>query len=443
MRKKATAAGIGMILISSLVYQSWPKPSILITNALLAGDIPSPDPVAAATLDLIDFAPAVGESAPTATAGPTRATWIEHQIHRGETLAGIFKRYDLGTDTLHDLLHSDDRLQKDLTRLYRGDTVKILMDEQGQLEKLIYQPELTQTIAVTQNEDGFDIERIFKEPQRTLKQAGRIIQDSIYADAKQAGLSDKLITQLTEIFGWDIDFARSIQPADQFAVLYEQQHVNGKLIGEGPIVAAEIITQGKTYRALRFTLPDGSSDYYTPEGEALHKAFLRMPVESARITSRFNLHRHHPILHRIRAHKGVDYAAPIGTPVRATGDGKIIFRGRKGGYGRVIILQHGRNFSTLYAHLHRFNPRFGLGSQVRQGDIIAYVGQSGLATGPHLHYEFRVDGIHRDPLSAPLLQGRAIPKPLLSAFKLQAAPLLAALEQYRRTVLVQAETGAK
>ncbi len=382
--------------------------------------------------------PVVAETKTTA-----EPTWIQHRIQRGETLAGIFKRYHLNGDDLNELLRSDERLVKELTRLYPGRTVKFLVNEDGKLEKLMYRRSHRESITAARiDEDDFDIEKIFHQPRKRLEQASGIIQSSLYQAGKKAGLTDNLIMQLTDIFGWDVDFQRGIRPGDQFTVLYEKLFVDGEFIGNGPIVAAEFINRGKTYRAIRFTY-DGHSDYYTPEGKSLRKAFLRMPVKSARITSRFNLKRRHPLLHRIRAHKGVDYAAPIGTPVRATGDGRIIFRGWKGGYGRVVILQHGRRYTTLYAHLQRFNPRFKRGSRVKQGDVIAYVGKSGLATGPHLHYEFRIDGVHKDPLTVPLPDSKPIPKTLMAAFRQQAASLLAELDRHRPTALVRADSGRK
>ncbi len=389
---------------------------------------------------------------PVTAAPPAKATemeahqesnWIQHRIHRGETLAGIFKRYRLSGNDLNDLLRSDEHLVKALTRLYPGRTVKLLVNEDGELERLVYRRSHRETITADRvGEDAFDIEKILHQPQKRLEQASGVIQSSLYRAGKKAGLSDNLIMQLTDIFGWNIDFQRGTRPGDRFTVLYEKLFVDGEFIGNGPIVAAEFINRGEVYRAIRFTY-DGHTDYYTPEGKSLRKAFLRMPVKSARITSRFNLKRRHPILHRIRAHKGVDYAAPIGTPVRATGDGRIIFQGWKGGYGRVVILAHGRRYTTLYAHLHRFNPRFKRGSRVKQGDVIAYVGKSGLATGPHLHYEFRIDGVHKDPLTVPLPNGKPVPRTLMAAFRQQAATLLAELERHRLSALARADTGEK
>ncbi|MDD2723795.1 MAG: peptidoglycan DD-metalloendopeptidase family protein [Methylovulum sp.] len=219
-----------------------------------------------------------------------------------------------------------------------------------------------------------------------------IITSSLADAGLEAGLSEELVNQLTHIFAWDIDFATNLHVGDEFTVMYGS---NG--VGEEHIIAAEFVTEGRVLTAVRYEDEEGNVNYYTPEGKAMRKAFLSTPVDYARITSHFDAHRRHPILNRIRAHKGVDYAARTGTPVKATGDGTIAFMGRKGGYGQVIIIQHGERFETLYAHLSDFNSHLLEGDTVGQGDIIGYVGQTGLATGPHLHYEFRVDGMHRNP----------------------------------------------
>ncbi len=218
------------------------------------------------------------------------------------------------------------------------------------------------------------------------------ITSSLADAAQEAGMSEELLNKLTNIFGWDIDFATNLHVGDEFTVIYESDGADG-----AEIIAAEFVTEGRVLTAVRYEDNEGNANYYTPEGKAMRKAFLSTPVDYAKITSHFNAHRRHPILNRIRAHKGVDYAARTGTPVKATGDGTIAFMGRKGGYGQVIILQHGERFETLYAHLSDFNSNYGEGDHVSQGDIIGYVGQTGLATGPHLHYEFRVDGMHRNP----------------------------------------------
>lgn len=222
------------------------------------------------------------------------------------------------------------------------------------------------------------------------------ISSSLSEAGKKAGLSETLMDQLTQIFAWDIDFATNLHNGDHFTVVYERGGFNGA----DDIVAAEFVNRGKSYRAVRYIDKEGYANYYTPEGHALQKAFLSTPVDFARISSGFNLSRRHPVLNRIRAHKGVDYAARTGTPVKATGNGAIAFLGNKGGYGQVIIIKHGDRYETVYAHLSRYKSGLFEGSPVRQGDIIGYVGQTGLATGPHLHYEFRIDGVHQNPLTA-------------------------------------------
>jgi murein DD-endopeptidase MepM/ murein hydrolase activator NlpD len=250
-----------------------------------------------------------------------------------------------------------------------------------------------------------------------------VITSSLSEAGKKAGLSEELIDQLTQIFAWDIDFANSLQDGDRFTVVYERSGFNGV----DDIVAAEFINRGKSFRAVRYIDKEGFANYYTPAGNALQKAFLSTPVDFARISSHFSLSRKHPVLNRIRAHKGVDYAARTGTPVKATGAGEIAFLGRKGGYGQVIIIKHGDRYETVYAHLSRYKYGLQEGSAVRQGEIIGYVGQTGLATGPHLHYEFRVDGIHQNPLTAQLSNSIPVRETALADFKSQVQDPLAKL----------------
>jgi len=204
---------------------------------------------------------------------------------------------------------------------------------------------------------------------------------------------------------------------------------------DGPIIAAEFVNRGKTYRAVRYIDAEGRSNYYTPDGTAMRKAFLRTPVEFSRISSRFTLARRHPILNTIRAHKGVDYAAPAGTPVRSTSDGIIAFKGIKGGYGNVIELQHGSRYRTVYAHLSGFARNVRTGKHVSQGQIIGYVGQTGLASGPHLHYEFRVDGVHRNPLAVKVAQADPIGNRYRDDFIRQSQPLFAHLDVMKQAML--------
>lgn len=273
------------------------------------------------------------------------------------------------------------------------------------------------------------------EAPRNLTNAHGIINSSLSQAGQQAGLSDELIMQLTSIFAWDIDFATNLHQGDQFTVVYEESSRNGKNYS-GQIVAAEFVNQGRVFTAIRYQDPDGNNNYYSPEGRPMRKAFLSTPVDFARISSGFDTHRKHPILNRIRAHKGVDYAARTGTPVKATGDGNIVFLGNKGGYGQVLIIAHGDHYETLYAHLSDFKQDLHVGDQVTQGEIIAFVGQTGLATGPHLHYEFRIDGIHRNPEKLELAQASPLDADLLNAFKNQTRPLVNQLYQAKAQSLL-------
>jgi murein DD-endopeptidase MepM/ murein hydrolase activator NlpD len=237
--------------------------------------------------------------------------------------------------------------------------------------------------------------------------------------------------ELAGIFGWDIDFALDIRKGDQFTVLYEELYLDGERIGNGDILAAEFINQGRRYQAVRYTDAGGKTDFYSLDGKSMRKAFLRTPVEFSRISSGFSLGRKHPILNKIRAHKGVDYAAATGTPIKATSNGKIVHRGKKGGYGNTIIIQHGTKYSTLYAHMSKFRGGLKTGSHVKQGQVIGYIGSSGLATGPHLHYEFRVDGVHRDPLKVKLPGSEPLDSKYLADFSRKAESLLAQLDLVR------------
>ena len=255
-----------------------------------------------------------------------------------------------------------------------------------------------------------------------------VIDSSLFEAVAAAGAHDQTAFSLSEIFGWDIDFVLDIQPGDSFIVTYQEIEQDGEFVKDGPIVAASFVNQGREYLAVRYTDPGGAVRYYTPEGRSVYKAFLRAPLQFSRISSRFNLARRHPILNRIRAHKGVDYAAPTGTPVRAAGDGRIIFAGRKGGYGNVIEIDHSRGVVTRYGHLSKFAKGIRVGKRIEQGSLIAFVGMSGLATGPHLHYEYQVNGVYKNPQTVKLAETIAIDPKYLEDFRTQSLPLLATLE---------------
>ncbi|TRW95818.1 peptidoglycan DD-metalloendopeptidase family protein [Candidatus Methylobacter oryzae] len=255
------------------------------------------------------------------------------------------------------------------------------------------------------------------------------IETSLFLDGLEADLSKELILQLTEIFAWDIDFATNLRPGDEFTVVYGKKMVGGKETDIDEIIAAEFINQGRPYTAVRYVDESGIASYYTPDGQSMQRAFLSAPVDFIKISSPFDMHRKHPILNRIRAHKGIDYAARTGTPVKTTGDGIVTFCGRNGAYGQVVIIEHNDHYETLYAHLSDFKKGLTVGDHVKQGDVIGYVGQSGLATGPHLHYEFHVDGIYRDPETVKIPHSMPISNELLADFKAQTQTFVAQLNQ--------------
>lgn len=268
------------------------------------------------------------------------------------------------------------------------------------------------------------------------------IETSLFLDGLEADLSKELILQLTDIFAWDIDFATNLRPDDQFTVVYGKKIVDGKETDTDEIIAAEFINQGVAYNAVRYIDVSGVASYYTPDGQSMQRAFLTTPVDFAKISSPFDMHRKHPILNRIRAHKGIDYAARTGTPVKTTGDGVVTFSGRKGAYGQVIIIQHNDRYETLYAHMSDFKKGITVGSHVKQGDIIGYVGQTGLATGPHLHYEFHVDGLYRDPETVKIPHSMPISNDLLADFKAQTQTFFAQLNQAKAKSLLAKNPSA-
>jgi len=375
-------------------------------------------------------------SAPTEVEEST-GNWHEVTIKSGDSLARLFKQQGIPARQLHDILASGGAAKK-LTRIYPGQVLRMRTSTEDGLLELHYEIDALNEVEVRHTDGGYESRLVVREPEQRMMRAAGKIDSSLFLAAQRAKLPESLTMELASIFGWDIDFALDIREGDQFAVLYNDLYLDGERIGTGDIIAAEFINQGKLYRAVRYTDARGHTDYYAPDGHSMRKAFLRTPVAFTRISSRFSTGRKHPILNRIRAHKGVDYAAPRGTPVRATGSGKIVLRGKKGGYGNTVVIQHGSSYSTLYAHLNNFARGEKTGDRVQQGEIVGYVGSTGLATGPHLHYEFRVNGVHRNPLTVKLPDAAPLPKKFREDFKLATDNLIAQLELAKtRTVALQ------
>ncbi len=361
--------------------------------------------------------------------------WVEYQVSSGDNLTTLFKKAGLTARDVYNVA-SATKPHKTFSRMHPGETLAFLI-EGGELKKLRYiESQLVSTL-ITAQDSGFSVEKIERVPEVRQQFTSGTIVNSLFVDGERAGLSNKKIMELASLFGWDVDFVLDIREGDSFSVMYEEHFLDGEKIDEGPILAAQFTNQGNTFTALRYTNSEGDSNYFTPDGYSMRKAFLRSPVDFARISSRFDLKRKHPVLNRIRAHKGVDYAASTGTPIKSAGDGKIIFRGVKGGYGNVVIVQHGSNITTLYAHMKSFKRGQSVGSRVKQGQVIGFVGSSGLATGPHLHYEFRLNGVHKNPLTVKLPQAEPVAKSERGSFDLAANKLMAQLETYQATQVAQ------
>lgn len=326
-----------------------------------------------------------------------KLTTVQHKIKRGESLGTIFRKQQLPLEIPHRI--SQHEIAKQLVSLRVGKTLQFKFDQQQQLKRIVYPSNSLQELVV-ELEAGEIVSAAVEELSyiETEKAVSGEITSSLYEAGQQAGLSNAEIMEMVRIFGWDIDFVQDIRSGDSFHVILSQYEIDGEKVADGNIIAAEFTTQGNTYTAVRYTTPDGEVSYYTPEGESMLGTFLRSPVEFSRISSRFGKRRH-PISKKWKTHKGVDYAAGRGTPIRATADGKVALAGRKGGYGKTVVLHHAGRFSTLYAHMNGFAKGVRAGQRVKQGQVIGYVGSTGYSTGPHLHYEFRVDGVHRNSLT--------------------------------------------
>lgn len=298
-----------------------------------------------------------------------------------------------------------------LTRLAAGDALEIWLDSDNQLKKILY-PKTEQThYQLTSDGEGFKIEQLQHPIETKIVTASGLIQHSFYLSGEAQGLSAKTIMNLADIFSWEIDFIRQLRPGDPFKVIYEKRYIQGEYIGDGDILAAEITTGGDE-RHTAFLLKDAkgqSVGYYDHNKQNLRKAFLRNPVDYVRITSRYKPKRFHPVLKKWRAHRGVDYGGPTGTPIRATGDGQIIKRYWSRSYGRVIYIRHADKYTTVYAHMSKFG-HFKRGQWVKQGQVIGYIGQTGMASGPHLHYEFRKNGRYIDPLRVKFPDASPVPR---------------------------------
>ncbi len=361
------------------------------------------------------------------------------KVGRGDTMERLFRRNGLDIGHLMQIAQLDEA-KKRFRRIKPGDVYEVTHDE-GLVVSLYSRLDLTSGLQIDRGEKGFSAKIIEHPIEIRKRHAYGVIESSLYESAAAAGLSDKVIMNIAGIFAWDVDFVLDIREGDSYYVQFEEIWQDGSYVTDGEIIVAEFHNDGRTSQAVRFVDENGRSDYFTPDGRSVRKAFLRSPVDF-RVSSSFNPNRLHPVLKTRRPHRGVDYAAPRGTPIKASGDGKVIFRGVKGGYGNTVILQHGGNITTLYAHMQRFASNVRTGTRVRQGQTIGYVGDTGLVSGVHLHYEYRLNGVHRNPRTVELPQAAPIADKYRAKFLAQSAPLLQELEDFKRTKLASAAFDA-
>ena len=383
-------------------------------------------------------APAVS-TAPTAAVAPSPlaialplvaqqanvSSFLEIIVGRNDTLDSIFRKAALNLSDLA-AIRKLPGIRQSLDILRPGDAIKVSHTD-GDIKELTRKVSETQTMHVVRDDAGFTVQMISNPVEVRTRTATARIDSSLFQAADAAQISDNIALKLANVFAWDIDFVLDIREGDRFTAVYEQIYQDGKYLHDGDVLAAEFVNNGKTYRAVRFVSDSGSVGYYTPNGLAMRKAFLRAPVEFSRVSSAFNPHRLHPILNTIRGHMGTDYAAPTGTPVHAAGDGRVSFAGIRGGYGNALELAHGGNVSTLYGHMSHFARNMHVGTHVQQGEVIGYVGMTGLATGPHLHYEFIINGVHKNPQTVQLPGAEPLRPAEMEKFQASAAPLLADL----------------
>jgi murein DD-endopeptidase MepM/ murein hydrolase activator NlpD len=375
-------------------------------------------------------------AAPSAPAGEEAYT-REERIYRGDTIASVLSRLRVEDQDAIRFMRSSAEA-KPLRQLATGRTMRARTTEDGKLIDLRYS-NAGALVVVKSNGDTFQVDEQAAPLERRLLMKSAEIRSSLFAATDAAQLTDAVAGQIADIFSTDIDFHKDLRRGDRFTIVYEMFFDGGEPVRSGKVVAAEFVNAGRAYQAVWFQHADGQGGYYTLDGKNIKKAFLRSPLEFSRITSGFTTARFHPVLQRWRAHTGVDYGAPSGTGVKATADGVVEFAGTKGGYGNVVILRHQSKYTTLYGHLSAFGRGIRNGSRVSQGDIIGYVGSTGLATGPHLHYEFRINDVHQDPLKVAMPDAPPITPDLRAMFEAVARPLGLRLGLLRNTNLARLE----
>ena len=366
--------------------------------------------------------------------------WQDFKIKSGDSLALVFKRAGLSASAMYELIHLEPKA-RELTKIHPGRTLSFAIDDNGELQALRYRENRLNSITYTRNDKGFDFQNEKRKPDAYLAYRNATIDSSLFDAGTDAGMSANLIMELANIFGWDIDFALDIRKGDHFNLLFEEQFLDGEKIGNGKILAAEFVNQGDSFKAVRYIDTRGEAHYFTPDGKSMRKAFLRAPLDFTRISSNFNPRRLHPIHKTVRPHRGTDYAASRGTPVYASGKGRVITSTYNKASGNYVVIQHSNNIKTKYLHLSKRKVKKG--QRVTQKQLIGTVGSTGYSTAPHLHYEFLLNGVHRNPrtILQKLPKAKSIPNGELARFQLQTQPHFAQLNTFKQGAILAFAEG--
>lgn len=372
---------------------------------------------------------------------PEEDEWTTLKTHSGDSLATIFNHIGLSVQTLHAILQNN-KYAALLTKIKPDQSLQFLI-KKNTLERMIFQVSGMQTLEVYRDKEKYITKLHSKKMETRETYLTATVQYSLYSTAKRHNIPYKLIQQMTHIFEREINFAKDIRGGDRFTILYKASYMDNKIVSAGEILALTYTNRGVMHQAFRHENSHGDVDYYTPDGQSMKPGFSRYPIKYSRINSPFSLSRMHPILHYARPHKGIDLAAPIGTPVLATGDGRVEMLGYDSGYGNVIKIVHNNHlYTTVYAHLLKFKKGMYRGANVKRGEVIGYVGKSGLATGPHCHYEFHVNHHPRNPTTVPLPHGSAVPSRDLAAFKAHADKMIEHLKLFEEAHLASKKDSA-
>lgn len=359
--------------------------------------------------------------------------WLMINPRPGDSMAIIFHRLGLSAQNLHAVLFKNSH-SKILTTIKPSQKLEFLINK-NKLEKLIIPINEIQSLIVFRQGASYKTRIDSKKTTNQNQYITGVVKGSLYTTAQRLNIPPKLVAQMTQIMNKQLNFSRSIRAGDRISIVYEAQYIKDKKVGTGDILALSYTSRGKTFQAIRHTSSNGTHDYYTPKGESFKKAFSRYPIKFSHISSTFALSRYHPILHYKRAHKGIDLAAPIGTPIQAIGDGVIAIIDRHNGYGNMIKIKHDKTYSTIYGHMLKFQKGISKGSRVKRGQVIGYVGQTGLATGPHCHFEIHVNNQPRNPTTIGIPTAASIPSREMASFKAKSRSLFARLKLYEQATI--------